>query len=261
MAGRIRVSQFRRAYSADPSMASGFTLIELLISLGLLMIVLGVVVDGIIQMQHRSFAETSKVDAVQQTRDFIDQMVRDVHDVGYPPSRAINGNPTCVNNVSVSCGIIYFSSTQIRYEGDLDGTGTVYQVWMQLVPPPSGKCPCVLQRGVISKADILAGKVPIYFTELNGVLNSGDGAGAATYAVSLPGTGDYSSYEATDVFEAYDLSSDLVPACTNVASCSSIRSLQISVNVAPDFADPRLNIFPVYSITSKARLNNSNQPS
>lgn len=244
---------------------SGFSLLEMLLVIAVLVIVSAVIMQGIVQMQHRNSAESSKVDTVQQTRDFIDQMVRDIHDVGYPPSRVINGNPSCVNNAAVSCGVILFSPTQVIYEGDLDGTGTVYQIWMQLLPPVSGKCPCTLQRGVISKAQALAGNVPTYFTEVNGVLNSGDGAGGSNFPISLPGPGTYTAYANLDVFDAYfnDATAFVSPAgtysCDEAASplsCSGIRSLQISVNVTSNFADPKTNVYQVYSITSKARLNN-----
>ena len=235
---------------------SGFSLIEMVIALGILMVVLAVVVQGIGQMQRRNSAETSKVDTAQETRDFVDQMVRDIHDVGYPPGRVVNGNPTCVNNANISCGLIFFSPTQIQYEGDLDGSGTVYQVWMQLSPPASGSCPCVLQRGVITKAAALGGAVPTYFTEVNGIINSGNGAGAATYPVSLQGGGSYGAYATANVFDAYDVNASPVGACGDPVSCSSIRSLQITANVAPNFMDPTTKIYPVYSITSKARLNN-----
>jgi len=43
---------------------------------------------------------------------------------------------------------------------------------------------------------------------------------------------------------------------TTPNSCSGLRSLQITVNVAPNFMDVSSKSYPVYSITSKARLNN-----
>ena len=235
---------------------AGFSLVELVIALGMMMIVFAVAVEGISQMVQRNTAESSKIDTVQQTRDFVDQMVRDVHGVGYPPGRVVNGNPSCVGNPNVSCGLVLFSPTQIRYEGDLDGTGTVYQVWMQLQPPASGNCPCTLQRGVVTKAQALAGTVPTYFTEVNNVLNSGNGAGAGTYGVAVNGVGSYATYAAADVFDAYDVNSGAVGACGDPVACSSIRSLQITANVTSNFMDPKTKNFAVYSITSKVRLNN-----
>jgi prepilin-type N-terminal cleavage/methylation domain-containing protein len=241
--------------------ARGFSLIEMLIAVAIVTAVIAVVVQGITKMQRRSFVEGSKIDTVQETRDFIDQMVRDIHNVGYPapkvnPFPGANCNPT--DNANVACGLIYFSPTQIKYEADLDGSGTVYQVWVQLAVGPSGGCPCILQRGAITKAQVLAGTPPTYFTEVNGVLNSGDGTGNATYAISLAGSGSYTTYGTADVFASYDSNATLNPVgtCTTAAACSSIRSLQITANVVPSFIDNATNTFQVTSITSKARLNN-----
>jgi type II secretory pathway pseudopilin PulG len=238
------------------SRSAGFSLLEMVLALALLTVVLGVVFQAVSQLQQRNATEGLKVDTTQQTRDFVDQMVRDIHDVGYPPGRVQVGNPSCVNNINVSCGLVYFSNTQIRYEGDLDGTGTVYQVWMQLQAPASGNCPCTLQRGVVTKQAALAGQLPTYFTEVNGVLNSGNGAGAATYPVSLQGGASYTSYASADVFDAYDVNANPVTSCLDPLSCSSVRSLQITANVVPDNLDITTKTYPVVSITSKARLNN-----
>ena len=258
---RAKQSRFERRWQTT-NRDAGFSLVEMVIAFAILTIVIGVAVSGMIDMQRRNTAEAAKVDTVQETRDFIDQMVRDVHDVGYPPGRVQNANPNCASNPAVSCGLIAFSPTQIKYEGDLDGTGTVYQIWMQLLVPPSGSCPCTLQRGVIDKASAIAGSVPTYFTEVNGILNSGNGAGAGLYPVTLPGTGTYTAYAAADVFDAYfnDATRFVDPngnySCSDVLTCSSIRSLQITANVVPTYMDPTTKLYPVYSITSKARLNN-----
>jgi prepilin-type N-terminal cleavage/methylation domain-containing protein len=247
----------------DESGDRGFSLLEMIVVLAILSAVLGVAVKGMIEMQRRNTAENSKVDTVQETRDFVDQMVRDVHDVGYPPGRVVNNNPACDNNPNVACGLVQFSPTQIRYEGDLDGTGTVYQVWMQLLVPASGTCPCTLQRGVISKAAALGGAQPTYFAEVNGLLNSGDGAGGSLFGVTMPnGAAGYNIYTTADVFDAYfnDATQYVSPggayACNTVLDCSAIRSLQITANVAPTYADPTAKTYQVYSVTSKARLNN-----
>lgn len=242
---------------------NGFSLLEMIVSLLILTVVLAVVVQGMIQMQQRNSSENSKVDTVQETRDFIDQMARDVHDIGYPPGRVVTNNPTCASNPSVSCGLIMFTPTEIRYEGDLDGSGTVYQVWMQLLVPASGSCPCTLQRGVLTKAAALGGAQPTYFAQVNGVLNSGNGTGGSVYPIGLPSTGaGYNAYASADVFDAYfNDATSFVNAtggysCNTVLDCSPIRSLQITANVASTYADPTTKMYKVYSITSKARLNN-----
>ena len=248
----------------------GFSAIEMMLALVLMTAVIGVVVQGMTDMQRRSFSESSKMDAVQDARDFIDQMVRDVHDVGYPPPRVtVNAQPYCtdalangipnaavMNNTSIACGIIQFSPTAVVYEADLDGTGTVSQVYLNLVPGAGNTCPCTLQRGVVPKT--VPAAVPLYFTTVNGVLNSGNGAGGTTFPINLAGPGNYLPYGPVDVFAAYDANATQINvACTLATNpdCSQIRSLQITVNVAPNYADPTTKRFPVFSITSKARIN------
>ena len=263
-------SKSRRSGNATDR-GRGFSAIEMLITLALLTIVLGVVVKGIIELQARNFNETGKVDAVQETRDFIDQMARDIHGSGYPPPAVTTqaSNLGCNNaairaNVNVACGIISFSTTSVQYEADLDGSGTVSVVYLSLVPPTgSTNCPCILQRGTVTKTQANAGTAPAYFTTVNGVLNSGDGtgnngSGAPTYALSMSGPGSYASYAAADVFNAYDANAGLITtACnwTTTPNCTQIRSLQITANVAPPYYDPVTKRFPVYSITSRARIN------
>jgi len=236
----------------------GFSLIEMLIAVAIVSAVLGVVMNGIMHMQQRSKTESTKVDVSQQTRDFIDQMVRDIHNVGYPPPQVLGGAPACTGNTAVACGVISYSPTQIIYEGDLDGSGTVYRVYVQLQVGAGGNCPCTLQRGAIRKSDALAGTAPTYFTEVNGVLNSGNGFGAATYPISLAGSGSYTSYGTADVFDAYDVGGGAVGTCTTISACSSIHSVQITANIAPGYADITTKTYRVFSITSKARMNNNN---
>src|SRR5262249_61798954 len=135
-----------------------------------------------------------KVDSVQAAPAFMDQVDRDIHDAGFPPvTVAANGATTCVGNANLACGITYYSPLKVQYEGDLDGTGTVYQITLQVVPNASGNCPCILQRGIVTKAAALNGATPTYYTEVNGMLNSGGWNGIATYPLA-PGSGNYASY-------------------------------------------------------------------
>lgn len=238
----------------------GFSLIEMLIAVAVVMAVMGVVMRGIIQMQQRSRTESMTVDVAQQTRDFIDQMVRDIHNTGYPPPQVVTAAVAagCAANPAVACGVISYTPTQIIYEGDLDGSGIVYRVYVQLQVGAGGSCPCTLQRGAIRKSDALAGTAPTYFTEVNGVLNSGNGAGAATYAIALPGPGSYTTYGTADVLDAYDVGGGAVGTCATIAACSSIHSVQITANIATSYGDTNTKTYRVFSITSKARMNNNN---
>jgi len=188
-----------------------------------------------------------------------------------------SGNANAIrNNLNVACGIVKWSPTSMVYEGDLDGSGTVSAIFMKLVTPTgSTTCPCILQRGVEPKASEIAGLTPTYFAEVNGVLNSGDGAGAATYSLSSAFSSNYNSYTPADVFSAYDANGDpladpvtgvnvtncgvATPSLSitaTVPECVAIKSVEVTANVAPSYRDPTTKVYPVFSITSKAKLNN-----
>jgi len=241
----------------------GFSLIEMMIVIVVMFILFAVVFKSADMFQQRGAAETEKVDSVQAVRDFMDTVNRDIHDAGYPPLPvAANGATTCVGNANIACGIVYYSPTKVQYEGDLDGTGTVYQVTLQIIPGANGGCPCILQRGVVTKAAALIGTIPTYYTEVNGLLNSGNWAGAPTYPVLVTGgTGNYASYGPIDVFDGYfNDSTQVTTSCTTAATCvnsaTPIRELQVTANVIPSFSDSQTKLFPVFSVTSKARLSN-----
>ena len=70
----------------------GFSLLELLVVLAILMIIVAVVTKSAIQLQQRNATETNKVDLTQETRQFMDQIVKDLHHAGFPglPSFAFN---------------------------------------------------------------------------------------------------------------------------------------------------------------------------
>jgi len=254
-----------RKFRTDrPLRTRGFSLMEMMIVIAIMFIVFAVVFESANMFQQRGFAEVEKVDSVQSARDFVDAVSRDIHDAGYPPATITPqgfGTPTCVGNPNVACGIVWYTPLKIQYEGDLDGTGTVYTVTLELVAGPNGTCPCLLRRGVIQKSLALNNTPPTYYTEVNGVLNSGNWAGSATYPVSLPGSGSYSSYGTSDVFAGYaNDGTQITATCQPPSPCGTqtmtIRELRVTANVAPNFADPQLHTFPVFSITSKARLSN-----
>src|SRR5260370_40133114 len=62
----------------------GFTLLELMVSMAILTVVAGVIVDGLSRVQKRSTLETTKIDLTQESREFMDQIVSDIHQSRYP---------------------------------------------------------------------------------------------------------------------------------------------------------------------------------
>src|SRR5579862_3113866 len=124
----------------------GFTILEMMLSVAILTTVVGVVTDGIMQVQKKSASDVNKVGVTQEARQFMDQILRDLRQCGFPSLSMFDsstGVTTSSSNVAI--GLISFSSSAIQFEGDIDGSG-VSEVYIQVVAPVSG-CPCTVQRG------------------------------------------------------------------------------------------------------------------
>jgi prepilin-type N-terminal cleavage/methylation domain-containing protein len=156
--------RFRRARQL------GFSMLEVMLVVAILTVVLAVVVRGAIQLQRRKTVDTSKVDLTQQTRQFMDQVVKDLHHAGYPSIRMLDPAVAAANPALYAQGIVSIDSNAIVFEGDVDGSGKVSVVFVQL-NPLNGPCPCILQRGSVYKADFLAGNMPQYYTQVDNVMN------------------------------------------------------------------------------------------
>lgn len=221
----------------------GFTLLEIAASLLILSLVIGVVAQGITTTEARNRVETSKLDLTQESREFMNQIVSDLHQSGFPtigmfdPS-SLTSPTDCTLDANVACGLISISPTAIQFEGDVDGTG-VSEGFIQLVQsngPNAAACttpPCVIQRGTISKADWMQGQAPAYYTEVNGVMN-------------------------TNVFTAFDHDGNPIvinPAITSQAWTYNISAIGITLYVKSSHPDPKTGTYPMVTLVSTAKIN------
>ncbi len=228
---------------------AGFTLLELMASLAILSIVMAVAVEGLKTIQVRNTSDTNKVALTQESRQFMDQILWDLRQSGYPSmsmfvpatlagnpatncAPAIPNVPCCNLDLNVACGLVSFSSTQIEFEADLDGSG-VSQIYLQLAQTVNGgTCtvtPCVLRRGTVYKA---VGGVPNYYTELNNVNNT-----SIFTATKYDGT-------------AYN------PPADNI---SSVKNIGITLYVQAPQPDPGTSVYPTVTMASEVRINNGSQ--
>src|SRR5215468_11598448 len=115
---------------------SGFSLIELMIVLVILLTITGAIFQLINLTTQRSATEQTKVDMFQEAREFMDQMSRDLRQAGYPSPR--NMDPSVftqvpyINDLQAAAGLVEISDTDLKFEGDTDGTGTVKVVHYHL---------------------------------------------------------------------------------------------------------------------------------
>jgi len=208
---------------------SGFSLVELILSVAILSIVMAVIVDGIGMMQKRNAVEVNKVDLTQQAREFMDQIVNDVHQAGYPGLNmfdplTLTSATDCTLDLNLACGLISVSSTAIQFEGDVDGTG-VSEVYIQL---SSGSCPCKLQRGTVLKS---VGGTPPFYTEVDNVMNSA-------------------------VFTAYKTDGSQLTLPLGAGNLKNITALGITLYVKSSQPDLQTGQYPTVTMVSTAKISN-----
>jgi prepilin-type N-terminal cleavage/methylation domain-containing protein len=211
----------------------GFSLVELLASLAILSIVIGVVVDGITTMETRNAVEVTKVDLTQQAREFMDQIVNDIHQAGYPglnmfDPATLTSSTNCTLDNNLSCGLISVTSTSLQFEGDVDGTG-VSEVYIQLIQP-SGGCPCKLQRGTVAKS---VGGTPAFYTEVDNVMN----------------TAVFTGFQ-------YDGSQITLPASSSTGNLKNIAAIGITLYVRSGQPDLKTGQYPVVTMVATSKISN-----
>ena len=289
---------------------AGFSLLELVIVCAILMIVLAAVFDGVNLVTQRSHAEQTKVDLTQEGREFVDEFERDLHQAGYPNCRMVTApgaanncpadwtNDTVWKSSAVADGLVYLSNTQIVFEGDVDGNGVVDTIRYQLVDsggnsPPTGTCPCYIQRSQKPKQD---GVVPLsqptsWSQELQNVVNSGvpgnDASGnplpyggglniSGSTAWGSTNTAYYaaiSSFKDFPVFQAYDQFGNIVPLPQDITTASGsailncgvtstncVKSIRLTINLLSNAitgVDMKTRVRPVTTLVGTARLVNN----
>ena len=215
----------------------GFTIIELMVSVAILTVVVGVAVEGLTKLMQRNRMETTEVDLTQESREFMDQIVNDIHQSGYPSSKMFDpatlvpaSNPfNCNLYVQVACGLVSVTPSSLQFEGDVDGSGTVSEVFIQL-NPLNGPCPCVIQRGAISKLLWQQGNAPSYYTEVNNVNN-------------------------TNIFQGYDNGGNNVALVG--APSNNLAAVEITLSVKAATADSN-GFYPVITMSTSAKIHNFN---
>ncbi len=232
----------------------GFSLIEVMVVLLMVTILGGLIFSQINTVQQRATNEEQKLDIFQETRDFMDQMSRDLHQAGFPnihnfaPNQlAVGTSSTCTAlpdptacDSHVAAGIVKIDKDQLWFEGDVDGNGTVSSVQYQLIAT-GNNCPC-LRRSQINKivGDPLTGQgTPVFYTEIQGVQN-GTSASPIFYAfksdnsqVSLP-----------------------VDFINNPSDVANINQVKVVITAQSKFIDPKTGTKPSVTMVSTVRLNN-----
>jgi prepilin-type N-terminal cleavage/methylation domain-containing protein len=179
----------KRLRPKSKTRSPGFSLIELMVVMVLMSVIVGSVVSQIALIQQRSRADQSKVDIFQESRDFIDQFVRDAHEAGYPSNRMFSTSSWTTAPASpiytdtrLAAGVIFMGPSEVKFEGDVEGDGNVDIVDYKLLAT-GNNCPC-LQRSAVDKTSGTA----IFSNEVQNVQSAGTNADPIFVGYTASGT-------------------------------------------------------------------------
>lgn len=232
--------------NAKSKAKAGFTLIEVLVSLAILVTVTGAVFEQITSMQRKSASEAVNVDLTQQSRDFVNQTVRDLHMAGYPGPGMYS---TLAHPSLVAYGLVRISPTEILMEGDVNNDGAVESVDISYVAsdPNDPNCPCI-RRSAQPKIDADSFSQPInpFYTETQQVFPPGTGAGQS-------GEDLFAYYDQNgnpvDLGTGSDIST--LPGASNLAK---IKTVKINLSLLTNQRDPMTGNFVRTSMSASSRL-------
>lgn len=229
----------------------GFSLIELMISVLILMVIMGAVLQQVDNAQKRARSEEVKLDMFQTAREFIDQMTRDLHQAGFPNRKLFSSDTMDQTDVSNAVGIFYISQTEIRFQGDVDGDGNVDFVAYKLFPlsssPGDANCPCLRRSQLFKAPGDPMSQAPDWKTQVENVSITGNNLSRIFRAYDKFGT-------------EVDLTSPLTKAnfdpTDGTDPVNRIFSVQILLNVQAATADIGTGSRPVAFLTATAQVNN-----
>jgi prepilin-type N-terminal cleavage/methylation domain-containing protein len=209
----------------------GFSLLEMLIVVLIIGVVAGAVLSQLNIAIQRSSAEQTKLDDMQEARDFVDQFFRDINEIGYPNSRmvdttSVSWSPALVtqatygwasqyiNDNRFAIGLVKIDANELRFEADTNGDGNVQSVVYMI--NGSTTCTLCLQRSQVAKvtANPLNGQTTNWGTEVNDVVN----------------TNPIFTYYKADGTQVTGLPIDISTAA-GAATIASVKTIQISLTI------------------------------
>jgi prepilin-type N-terminal cleavage/methylation domain-containing protein len=248
---------------------SGFSLMEILVVVAILVIVLAVVFGAVNTVQKRNFTEQQRVDITQNAREFLDQLARDMHNTGYPNARMYSAAPNYANNNIARSGLIAASATDVVFEGDMDGSGTVTTIRYTL-QNNGGSCPCTLRRSAMYRTNgtdaLTFAQNPTYSAQVQNVVNSIGGTNAWSISGTLPnGTSNntyYSTFKQDALFQYFDANGNAIAVPSdltggfNTSTATTVKTVLVTLNVLAPYADKDTGVRPAVTMRATIKLPN-----
>jgi len=223
--------------------AGGFSLLELLIATALSTIILAGILMQLNTANQRTTTEQRRLDLFQEAREYMDQMSRDLRQVGYPNRRnAVSTYPTA----DLAVGLSSVGTTNlvddrnITFEGGLDENNKVLVTTYSYNSSTSGNCPC------LERHQGLVGGSPTGHVEVQNVQNYVGGNNIPIFQYYSKG----GTVEVTGPL-AYDGVAGL-----DTHALAEIDTIRIQLVVQSPYADMKTGAKPVITLVSTVKVNN-----
>jgi prepilin-type N-terminal cleavage/methylation domain-containing protein len=221
---------------------SGFSLIELMVVVALMSVLMWAVLSQISLVQQRTRTEQVKVDIFQESREFADQLVRDLHQAGYPGSRMFDTSgwsPAVSSPASsdsrLATGIIKIEPSELEFEGDVDGDGYVHVV-DYVLQSTGNNCPCLQRSDVLKSSGT---------TVLSNDVQNVENAGTSADPIFLAYTAAGSSVTAADMTTG-----------AGQISLATVKTVQFILKVKAPIVDSRTGQAPESTLSGQVTLGN-----
>jgi prepilin-type N-terminal cleavage/methylation domain-containing protein len=220
----------------------GFSLVEMLIVMIVLTVLVGGIVSQITVTQQRARGEQAKLDIFQESRDFVDQFVRDAHETGYPSYRMFQTSSwspapasPIYTDTRLAAGVILVGPSEITFEGDVEGDGSVDVVDYKLVTT-GNNCPC-LQRSAVDKTSGTA----VFSNEVQNVQSAGTTADPIFMGYTASGT----SVATADL-----------TTTANQQALATIKTVLIRLKTKANIVDPQTQQAPESTLSGQVTIVN-----
>lgn len=214
-------------------------MIEMLVACAITTVIMGAIFGQIIQGQKSSGSQAAKMDLFQESRQFMDQMSRDLRVSGYPNTRNFDADPVspAADSPQEAVGLVKLDVGELWFESSIDGSGNVSVIHYKLVAT-GADCPCVVRSETPKvSGDPLTGQGESDQTEVQHVLNG---------TTSDP------------IFQAYyaDGTAVALPIDITNNAMANINSVSVTLKVQSPHQDLQTHQKPTLALLSTVRLNN-----
>jgi hypothetical protein len=208
----------------------------------LMSVLMWAVLNQISVAQQRTRTEQVKVDIFQESREFADQLVRDLHQAGYPSIRMFqtSGWSPALSSPSysdsrVAAGIIKIAPGEVTFEGDVDGDGYVHVV--DYVLESSGNnCPCLERSDVLKSSGA---------TVLSNDVQNVENAGTSEDPIFI-------AYTASD----FSVTSQDMTTTAGQDALATVKTVQFILKVKAATKDPRTGQAPETTLSGQVTIRN-----